>query len=115
MQKAKSPGEAAATEQSPRTTQKKRQDSENTVPEDSKNYQLGRAMRSFRACADSEGPDQPAHPRRLIRALAFCLHNHLTPQNVSMESKCPDETLRMRGMNLCILRMLEDTVSRDAA
>ena len=28
-----------------------------------------------------------------------------------MESKCSDETLRMRGMNLnmCILRMLEDT------
>ena len=34
-----------------------------------------------------------------------------------MESKCPDETLRMRGMNLnpCILRMLEGIVSFDAA
>ena len=28
-----------------------------------------------------------------------------------MESKCSDETWRMRFMNLCILRMLEDTVS----
>ena len=26
-------------------------------------------QRRLRACADSEGPDQPAHPRRLIRAL----------------------------------------------
>ena len=28
-----------------------------------------------------------------------------------METKCSEETLRMRGMNLnqCILRMLEDT------
>ena len=34
-----------------------------------------------------------------------------------MEIKCPDETLRMRGMNLnmCILSMLEDTFSLDAA
>ena len=34
-----------------------------------------------------------------------------------MESKCPDETLRMRGMNLnlCILRMLEDTFLLGAA
>ena len=30
-----------------------------------------------------------------------------------MESKCPDEALRMRLMNLdlCVLRMLEDTFS----
>ena len=34
-----------------------------------------------------------------------------------MEHKCPDETLRMRGMNpnLCILRMLEDTFLLGAA
>ena len=34
-----------------------------------------------------------------------------------MENKCPDETSRMRGMNLnlCILRMLEDTFSLGAA
>ena len=34
-----------------------------------------------------------------------------------MVSKCPDETLRMRAMNLntCILRMLEDTFSLCAA
>ena len=28
-----------------------------------------------------------------------------------MDSKGLDETLRMRGMNLCILRMLEDSFS----
>ena len=34
-----------------------------------------------------------------------------------MESKCPDEILRMRGMNLNlgIMRMLEDTFPLDAA
>ena len=34
-----------------------------------------------------------------------------------MDSKCPDTTLRMRRMylNLCILRMLEDTFSFQAA
>ena len=32
-----------------------------------------------------------------------------------MENKCPDKTLRMCGMNLCILRMLEDTISLGAA
>ena len=37
--------------------------------------------------------------------------------NVSMERKCPDETLRMREMNLhlCILHMLEDTFLLDVA
>ena len=34
-----------------------------------------------------------------------------------MENKCPDKALRMSGMNLnlCILRMLEDTISLGAA
>ena len=32
-----------------------------------------------------------------------------------MESKCPDETLRMRRINLSILRMFEDTFSLDVA
>ena len=32
-----------------------------------------------------------------------------------MENKCPDETLRMRGMNLYILRMFEDTFALDVA
>ena len=59
--------------------------------------------------ADSEGPDQPAHPRSLIKEAL---------DNVeSVESKRPDDTLRMRGvnLNLFILRMLEDTYSLGAA
>ena len=34
-----------------------------------------------------------------------------------MESKCPDKTLRMRDMNLnlCMLRMREDTFSLEVA
>ena len=34
-----------------------------------------------------------------------------------MESKCPDETMRMRGMNLnlCILHMFDDNFSLTAA
>ena len=36
---------------------------------------------------------------------------------VPVESRCPDETLRVRGINLnqCILRMFEDTFSLCAA
>ena len=57
------------------------------------------------------------YPRSLVRAFAVRLQNHCTLQNASIESKCPDETLRMRWMNLnlCILRMLEDTCSLGAA
>ena len=38
------------------------------------------------------------------------------PLTESMENKFPDETLHMRGMNLnlCILRMFEDTFSLGA-
>ena len=52
----------------------------------------------------------------LIRALSVHLKNHLTPENVSMDYKCPDETLRVRGMilNLCAKRMLEENLSLDA-
>ena len=46
--------------------------------------------------ADSKGPDQPAHPHSLIGAFAVRKQNHLILQTVSMESKCPDETLRIR-------------------
>ena len=71
----------------------------------------------LRADADREGPDQPAHPPSLIRAFAYRLQNHWTLKNVSMENKCPDETLHMRRVNLslCILRMLEDNFSFGAA
>ena len=51
--------------------------------------------------------------------ISLCIRekNHWILYNVSMESKCPDETLCMRGMNLnlCILRMFEDTFSLGAA
>ena len=47
------------------------------------------------AYADSEGPDQPAHPHILIRAFAVRKQNHWILKNISMENKCPDETLRM--------------------
>ena len=30
----------------------------------------------LQAYANSECPDQPAHPRSLIRAITICLHNH---------------------------------------
>ena len=57
------------------------------------------AQKGLRACADNRGPDQPAHPRSLIRALTASLQNHWILQNVWMESKDPDDTLRMRMMN----------------
>ena len=48
------------------------------------------------------------------QAFAVC---HWTLKEVSMESKYPDETLHMYRMNLnlCILRMFEDTFSLDVA
>ena len=57
------------------------------------------------------------HPRSLIRAFAAHLHIHWTLKNLSTESKCSDEILRMYGinLNLCILRMLEDTFLLGAA
>ena len=50
---------------------------------------------AFGEYADSKGPDQTAQMCSLIRALAVLLQNHLTLQNVLIESKCPDETLGM--------------------
>ena len=52
----------------------------------------------LRGCTDSEGPDQTARMRSLIRAFAVRCQNHWILRNVSMESKGPDETLRMRRM-----------------
>ena len=49
----------------------------------------------LRAYGDSEGQDQPVHLHSLIRAFAVRKQNHWILQNVSMKSKCPDETLRM--------------------
>ena len=46
------------------------------------------AKTCLRAYADSEGPDNPSHPHGLIRAFAVRCQN----QNVSMESKCPEDT-----------------------
>ena len=44
------------------------------------------------ANADSEGPDQPAHPHSLIRAFPDHKLNHWIIQNVRRESKGPDDT-----------------------
>ena len=56
------------------------------------------AKMCLRAYVDRESPDQLEHPRSLIRAIAVPCQNHWTLWNVSMESKGPDETLRMRKM-----------------
>ena len=42
------------------------------ISENIKTYGSHHAKMYLRACADSKGPDQPAHPRRLIRAFAVC-------------------------------------------
>ena len=55
----------------------------------------------FRAYADSEGPDQTAHPCSLIRAFAVRLQNHWILLIVSIESKCPDETAHAKGESKC--------------
>ena len=55
------------------------------------------AKMCHRAYADSECPDQTAHARSLIWA-AVHKQNHWILRHVSMESKCLNETLRMRRM-----------------
>ena len=76
----------------------------------------GHAKTCLRAYADSEGPDQPAHSHSLIRAFVVRKQNHWLLQNVSMESKCLDETVYVQDdVNPHILRMLEATGSFDAA
>ena len=71
-----------------------------------------RAKTCLRAYADSEGPDQHAHPRTLIRAFAVSKHNLWILQDGSMESKCPDETFKQLqdDVHPHILRMLEALV-----
>ena len=70
----------------------------------------------LRTYADSDGPDQPAHPRSLIRALAVRKQHHWILKNVSVESKCPDETAHTKDdVNPHILRMLKSAVSLDVA
>ena len=56
------------------------------VYETREDYGSCHAKMCLQASADSEGPNQPAHPSRLIRALAVCKQNHSILQNVSMES-----------------------------
>ena len=65
---------------------------------------------------DTEGPDQPAHLRRLILAFAVRKQNHWILYDVKIENKYPDETAHVQDDgNPHILRMLEDTFSFDAA
>ena len=42
--------------------------------------------------ADSNDPDQPAHPRSLIRVIAVRKQNHLILYNILTESKWPGDT-----------------------
>ena len=63
-------------------------------------YQPLESKKCLGANADSEGPDQTARPHSLIRAIAVRLKNHWVLQNVSVELKSSDESLRMRRMIL---------------
>ena len=66
------------------------------------------------AYTDREGPDQTAHPRSLIKALAVHKEKHLILKNVSMESKCPDNISHEHDdVNRNILRLLKGTFSFD--
>ena len=49
----------------------------------------------LRAYANSDGPDEPAHPRSYISAFAVRKSNHRILQNVSVEGKYPDETSQL--------------------
>ena len=66
----------------------------------------------LRAYADSEGPDQPAHSRRLIWAFAVRLQNYSTLHNVSIPG-CDFEHVQ-DDVYPHILCMLEGTFSLDA-
>ena len=46
----------------------------------------------LRVCADSDGPDQPAHLHSLIRTFAVYLHQSRTMQNLSMNNNDLAET-----------------------
>ena len=74
------------------------------------------AKTCLQAYADSEDPDQPAHARSLIRIFTVRWQNHWIIQNVWMNGKDPDDTLRMRRMIwMRILRMFEGTFSLEEA
>ena len=61
--------------------------------------------------ADNEDLDQPVHPCSLIWTFAVSQHKHWTLYNISLESEFQMK-MRMCEMNLniCILRMVEETV-----
>ena len=70
----------------------------------------------LRAYADSEGPGQPAHSRRLTRAFAVRLQKYWILLNLLMESKGPYDLAHAQDdVNLHILRMLEGILSLGAA
>ena len=68
------------------------------------------AKTCFRAYADSEGPDQSAHPRRLIRTFTARLWRHWVLKNITKYSEI-DQTIYPRWLivicTVCIYR--EDT------
>ena len=45
-------------------------------------YEMRHAKTCLLAYTDSDGPDQPAHPRSLIRVFNVCFQNRKTLQNV---------------------------------
>ena len=53
-----------------------------------------------RACADSEGPDQHANSRSLIRVFTVRSQSYWILQNVWLDSNYPDDTMYMRTMTL---------------
>ena len=78
-------------------------------------YSLYTGVFGFRY-TDSEGLNKTAHPHSLIKAFAVRKQNNWILWNVSMESKGPDKTARMRRIIwMRSLRMFEDTFSLDAA
>ena len=56
--------------------------------------ECARACKNVSSCiCGQQGPDQPAHWHSLIRAFAVCSQDNGILINVSVEAKCPDETL----------------------
>ena len=71
----------------------------------------------LRAYADSEGPDQTAHPRSLIRTFTVRLYNRWVLYNIARYSKIPDQTVYLHWLiwilTVCIYH--EDTFPHVAA
>ena len=68
---------------------------------------------AFESCADSEGPDQTAHTRSLIRTYAVA-NRICRYYNVSTESGSPDETEHAHGdLIVRMLHIFESTFSLD--